>query len=163
MNKSQAKSVADRLHSGAIHLLRRVRRQDEATGLTAARASALSVIVFGGPLPLGDLARAEQVSAPTMSRLIQGLVRDGLVQREVDPKDRRIVRLRATSKGARLLQQGRQRRVAALAEVLSSLSPRELTTLADATQILDRLFSHDHSGRSSISFVVKRRSGFEQT
>ena len=64
------RSVADRLHSAAIQLLRRLRREDQAMGLTAARASALSVLVFGGrPLTLGALAQAEQVSAPTITRL----------------------------------------------------------------------------------------------
>ena len=79
------RSVADRLHSAAIRLLRRLRREDEAMGLTAARASALSVLVFGGrPITLGALAQAEQVSAPTITRLIVGMERDGLVRREAD-------------------------------------------------------------------------------
>src|SRR6476469_3956877 len=79
------RSVADRLHSAAIRLLRRLRREDEAMGLTAARASALSVLVFGGrPVTLGALAQAEQVSAPTVTRLIVGMERDGLVRRTPD-------------------------------------------------------------------------------
>src|SRR5450759_5281443 len=109
-----SRSVADRLHSAAIHLLRRLRRQDEAMGLTAARASALSIMVFGGPVTIGRLATAEQVSAPTMTRLIVGMERDGLVRREDDPADGRLVWLHATAKGTRLLREGRRRRVAAL-------------------------------------------------
>src|ERR671933_1067936 len=75
-------ATADRLHSAAIHLLRRVRRQDDASGLTAPRLSALSVIVFGGPLTLGALAAAEQVRPPTMTRIVQALEEAGLVVRE---------------------------------------------------------------------------------
>src|SRR5262252_2546168 len=101
------RGVADRLHSAAIKLLRRLRREDEAMGLTAARASALSVLVFGGrPITLGALAQAEQVSAPTVTRLIIGMERDGLVRREPDAADGRVVWLHATPKGTKLLQGG---------------------------------------------------------
>ena len=122
------RSVADRLHSAAIHLLRRLRREDEAMGLTAARASALSVLVFGGrPVTLGALAQAEQVSAPTITRLIVGMERDGLVRREADAADGRVVWLHATAKGARLLHAGRRRRVAALEADLAACRPRNAT------------------------------------
>src|SRR3954462_8004109 len=97
------RSIAERLHAAAIHLLRRLRRQDAAMGLTPARASALSIMVFGGPVTLGSLARAGQVSAPTITRLIVGMQRDGLVRREPDERDRRVVWLHATPKGTRLL------------------------------------------------------------
>src|SRR5712691_9907673 len=96
VNPATTRTTADRLHSAAIHLLRRLRRQDEAMGLTPARASALSVLVFGGPVTLGALAQAEQVSAPTVTRLVVGMERDGLVRREADPHDGRVVWLRAT-------------------------------------------------------------------
>src|SRR5437870_5061511 len=78
------RSLADRLHSAAIHLLRRLRRHDAAMGLSAARASALSVIVFGGPVTIGHLARAEQVSAPTITRLVLAMERDGLDGRDAE-------------------------------------------------------------------------------
>ena len=77
--------VADGLHSAAIHLLRRVRKQDVATGEGPARLSALSVLVFGGPKALGELAAAEQVKPPTMSRMVAGLARSRLVTISADP------------------------------------------------------------------------------
>src|SRR5919204_2373568 len=83
--------VADRLHSAAIHILRRVARQDVATGLGSARLSALSVVVYGGPLTLGELARAERVRSPTMTGIVQALERDGLVRRRPGSTDRRTV------------------------------------------------------------------------
>src|SRR5437763_14825350 len=95
--------LADRLHSAAIHLLRRLRREDDASGLPAPQLSALSVIVFGGPLTLGELARAEQVRPPTISKLIVELERHGLVERDVDAADRRSVRVRATGRGTKVL------------------------------------------------------------
>ena len=132
-------SIANRLHSAAIHLLRRLRRQDEAMGLSQARASALSVVVFGGPVTIGDLAHAEHVSAPTMTRLVIGMERDGLVRRQSDASDGRIVWLKPTTKGTRILHEGRRRRVAALAEQLATLTERDRQTLASASQILERL------------------------
>jgi DNA-binding MarR family transcriptional regulator len=132
-------SIANRLHSAAIHLLRRLRRQDEAMGLSPARSSALSVVVFGGPVTIGDLAHAEHVSAPTMTRLVIGMERDGLVRRQSDASDGRIVWLKPTTKGTRILHEGRRRRVAALAEQLATLPERDRQTLASASEILERL------------------------
>jgi len=123
---SDVRAAADRLHSAAIHLLRTARRVDDETGLTAARLSALSVLVFGGPTTVGRLARAEQVSAPTMSRLVRALERDGLAARAANAEDARSVVVRATSEGRRLLHAGRERRISELAGVLESLSPEEI-------------------------------------
>jgi DNA-binding MarR family transcriptional regulator len=131
--------IADRLHSGAIHLLRRLRVEDAASGLTAPRLSALSVIVFGGPLTLGALAAAEQVRPPTMTRLVTALERDGLVIRQPDPDDRRQVLLRATPAGRRLLEEGRARRTSTLARRLAALPPADLEALVRAADLLERL------------------------
>ena len=73
--------TADRLHSASIHLLRRLRVRDRESGVGPAQLSALSVLVFGGPRSLGELADAEQVRPPTMSRIVAGLERAGLVKR----------------------------------------------------------------------------------
>src|SRR5256885_7832613 len=91
--------LADHLHSTAIHLLRRLRREDDASGLPGPQLSALSVIVFGGPITLGALATAEQVRPPTITKLVAALEERGLVTREVDPTDRRIARVTATARG----------------------------------------------------------------
>ena len=131
--------VADRLHSGAIHLLRRLRVNDDASGLTAPRMSALSVLVFGGPKTVGALAAAEQVRVPTMTRLVQGLAADGLVSCEVDPADRRRVIVRATPGGTRILRAGRVRRVRALTRLLTTLSLADLDCLQRAVVILESL------------------------
>ena len=139
MSSIKQAEVADRLHSAAIHLLRRIRKVDEASGLSAARLSALSVLVFGGPTTVGALARAEQVSAPTMSRLVSGLERDRFVVREVDEDDARAVRVRATPKGRRVLAQGRERRVAELVQLLEGVSADELRMLGSAAEILERV------------------------
>ena len=95
--------VADRLHSAAIHLLRYARKRDVLARVGPARLSALSVLVFGGPMALGQLAAAEQVKAPRMSRIVAGLKRSGLARIETDGKDARRIRVTATARGARLL------------------------------------------------------------
>jgi DNA-binding MarR family transcriptional regulator len=137
--KPEAWGIADRLHSAAIHLLRRVRKQDVATGEGPARLSALSVLVFGGPKTLGELATAEQVKPPTMSRIVAGLARSRLIEITADPHDARRMRIRATAKGTRLLQKGREMRIAYLASHLDRLAPDELAKLGDAVEILRKL------------------------
>jgi DNA-binding MarR family transcriptional regulator len=138
--------IADRLHSAAIHLLRRVRRVDLALGLTPARLSVLSVLVFGSARTLGELATAEQVSAPTITRLVAGLEREQLVTRQPDPHDRRIVRVAATPRAARLMQRGRQARVRDLTTLLETLSPADLAILGRATEILRDLNASARQG-----------------
>jgi DNA-binding MarR family transcriptional regulator len=142
--RSDVLAVADRLHSAAIHLLRRVRKQDVATGEGPARLSALSVLVFGGPKTLGGLSAAEQVKPPTMSRIVAGLARSRLVEITADPQDARRMHIRATAKGTRLLQKGRQLRISYLADHLDALSPMELTQLAQAVEILQKLLQDWH-------------------
>ena len=137
--KASVAGVADRLHSAAIHLLRRVRKQDAETGEGPARLSALSVLVFGGPVSLGQLAAAEQVKPPTMSRIVAGLKRSGLVEIVSDRSDARRLQIRATAKGTRLLQAGRRRRIEYLAEHLEMLGEQEVESLQRAVEILDRV------------------------
>jgi DNA-binding MarR family transcriptional regulator len=137
-SRSSAAELADRLHSVAIHLLRRLRREDDASGLPAPQLSALSVIVFGGPITLGALAAAEQVRPPTITKLVATLETAGLVEREIDADDRRVVRVRATARGSRLLQDGRQRRVALLTASLTQMSASDRATLAKAIPILEK-------------------------
>ena len=115
-------AVADALHSAAIHLLRGVRKEDVQTGIGPARLSALSVLVFAGPMRLTDLARIEQVKPPTMTKVVAGLEVAGLVRRRLDADDGRAVKIEATARGTKLLQNGRRRRVARLAVALEALS-----------------------------------------
>ena len=132
-------AVADALHSAAIHLLRGVRREDEQTGVGPARLSALSVLVFAGPMRLTDLARIEQVKPPTMTKVVAGLESSGLVRRRDDEEDARAVRLEATARGTKLLQEGRRRRVERLAAALDRLDAEEVEALARAAEILERV------------------------
>jgi DNA-binding MarR family transcriptional regulator len=129
--------VADRLHSAAIHLLRYARKQDVLSRQGPARLSALSVLVFGGPMTLGELARAEQVKAPTMSRIVAGLRRAGLAKTAADAKDARRIWVTVTARGERLLQQARRRRIQAVAQMLMSLGPEELNTLRKAAALIE--------------------------
>jgi DNA-binding MarR family transcriptional regulator len=130
--------AADRFHSAAIHALRHVRRGDPATGLSAACLSALSVLVFGGSRTLGELAAAEQVRPATMTRIAQSLVEDGYARRETDPGDRRVARLTSTAKGRRVMQKGRERRVANLARLLGRLSAGEVAQVRAAAELVER-------------------------
>ena len=133
---TEAQAIAEQIHSAAIHLLRMLRREDEGSGLNAPRLSALSVIVFGGPLTLGDLAAAEQVRPPTMTRIVNALEEQGLVVRTKSAADARTTQLSATAAGRHLLIEGRERRVGALARHIEELSRRDRVTLSRAAIIL---------------------------
>ena len=132
-------ALADRLHSLAIHLLRRVRRGDDAAGLSAPRLSALSVVIYRGPISLTELAKAESVTAPTMTRLVQALVKAGLVEKSVDASDNRAVLLRATDAGRQRLDVARARRLAAIEELLSRLAADDAVIVRRAVSILEPL------------------------
>lgn len=135
--EQERRAVADRLHAAAIHLLRHARKPDVLAGQGPARLSALSVLVFVGPLTLGQLAAAEQVTPPTMSRIVAGLKRSGLARIEADARDARRIRVTATPKGERLLQQARERRIQTVAQALGELSGREMTILREAAEIIE--------------------------
>jgi DNA-binding MarR family transcriptional regulator len=132
-------ALADQLHSAAIGLLRQLRREDDAIGITAPRLSALSVVVFGGPLTLGQLAAAEQVKPPTMTRIVTGLEEDGLVERRDDASDGRLTQIHATAKGRRILAAGRARRVETLAAAVEALDKRDREQLASGVRVLEAI------------------------
>jgi DNA-binding MarR family transcriptional regulator len=130
--------TANRLHSAAIHLLRWVRLADRESGLTPERLSVLSILVFAGPRTVGELAELEMISAPAVSRTLNGLEESGLVTRERDDSDRRVVRVIATAKGRRLMDGARARRLRRMAVRLEGLEARELAVLEAAASILER-------------------------
>ena len=136
----KTEDVADRLHSASIHLLRRAAEADRGDGLSRARLSALSVVVFRGPLTLGELAAAEGVRSATMSGIVNGLERDGLVRRRPHGTDRRAVQVEATAAGRRLLERARTRRIALVATKLGDLSAEELDMLRRAADLLEERF-----------------------
>lgn len=115
-----------------------MRREDPVTGVPPAQLSALSVLVFGGPRTLGELAAAEQVRPPTMTRIVQGLEAAGLVRRARDAGDGRVHRLRATPRGRRVMHAGRKRRVENLATLLGRLPPDEIARVREAAELVER-------------------------
>ena len=133
-----ATEIADQLHSAAIRLLRRLRVRDRETNVGPAQLSALSVLVFGGPRSLGELADAEQVRPPTMSRIVASLQRARLVRRHATEDGRRI-RLEATPKGVSLMWEARKRRVESLATAVAGLPENERQQLSSALDLLQQV------------------------
>jgi DNA-binding MarR family transcriptional regulator len=129
--------TALRLHAAAIRLLRGVRAADAASGVSAARLSVLSVLVFAGPRSPGALAAAEQVTAATMTRLVDGLERDGYVRRARDPADGRSVIVSALPRARAVLESARDRRVTLLLERLGSLDDAEWERIEAALAVLE--------------------------
>ena len=121
-------------------LHRQLRQQDQ-SGLSPALGAALATISRDGPITLGQLAAAEQVAAPTVTRIVDKLVDRGLVTRHVDPDDRRVTRVRATTAGKRQLESIRTRRTAWLASRLTDLPSDDVRALADAVSVLEGLLA----------------------
>jgi DNA-binding MarR family transcriptional regulator len=126
--------VADMLHGAAIRLLRYMRKEDAASGITGAQLSVLSVLAYGGPQTLGALATAEQVKPPTMSQLVSALEQLELVTRK--PLDRRSAEISLTRKGRQLLEAGRKRRLARLTKALDRLPPEQIDKLGQAAGLI---------------------------
>jgi DNA-binding MarR family transcriptional regulator len=120
-------------------LQRHLARADAGQGLTRARLSALALLVLGGPRTLGELAAAERVRPPTMTRLVHAMEADGLVAREPHPSDGRSIIIRATPHGEKQLEQGRARQIAPLAESVSELDRSERLQLEDAADLMGRV------------------------
>jgi DNA-binding MarR family transcriptional regulator len=132
----ESQEIANLVHSTSIHLLRTLRQEDSKTGLNAPRLSALSVLVFRGPITLGDLAAAEQVRPPTMSRIVDALVELGLATRTRSKEDKRIIHINSTRKGTDVMHAGRERRVRVLARAIKALDPQQREHMRSAFQLL---------------------------
>ena len=133
-------AVGTALHSACIHVLRFVRTVDVESGLSAARLSALSVLVFGGPRTIGELAEAEGVRSPTITALVNGLESEGLVRKVGaggKDRDQRRVVVEATAAGVRRMKTGQSRRLERLDLLLDGLSDRDLATVGRAAEILE--------------------------
>src|SRR6476661_4256148 len=124
--------TAQAINSGAIHLLRGLRAVDREAGLTPARLSALSVLVFGGPCTLGRLAEIEDVAGPTMTRIVDGLSSLGLAERRRHPDSARSVRIVATRKGTALMRKAARRRIDTIVAAMAELPTRDRARLAAA-------------------------------
>jgi len=119
--------------------MRRLRKEDVESGIGPARLSVLSILVFEGPSTVGELAAAEQVKPPTMSRLVTGIEHDGLARRSGDARDGRLVQVRPTGKGRKTLERACAKRLSTLARRLGNLSPEELAVVHEAVDSLRRI------------------------
>jgi DNA-binding MarR family transcriptional regulator len=137
--KPDLQETARQLNSGAVRVLRGLRLVDRRSGLTPARLSALSVLVFGGPCTLGRLAELEDVAGPTMTRIVDGLCRDELAQRTPHPQSGRAVLISATPTGNDLMRVAADRRVDALVEAMSRLDEIAQAHLRSAAPALVQL------------------------
>ena len=132
--------AADRMRHAVARLARMLRQQDDGE-LGATATAALATVRKRGPLTLGELAACEQVSPPTMTKVIEKLEDRGFVSRQVDGHDRRVTRVSVTAAGHRYLEVTRSRRTAWLAGRLSDLEPEQLARLASATELLEAVIA----------------------
>ena len=129
---SERRRVAERLHSAAIHVLRYARQADRQSAMGPAQLSALSVLVFGGPRNLRQLADAEQVAPPTMTRIVAALRRDGYIRLTPSPDDARSSIVEATAKGTAALEKARAARLDLIDGLLSRNEHADIALLGKA-------------------------------
>ena len=134
--------LADRLRLVVTRLARRLRQQS-GVGESPTQLSALATVERRGSITLGALAEAERVKPPTMTAAVTRLEADGLLARQVDESDRRIVRVTITPTGRKLLARNRSRKTAELERRLVRLSPEDRRTLDRAVVVLDRLLEQE--------------------
>jgi len=139
VDKLSTEKAAAALNSGAIHLLRSLAAIDKLAGLTPARLSALSVLVFAGPRSLGALAATERVAGPTMTRIVDGLAGSGLAERRPDPADGRAVLIAATAAGEALMRAAAARRISAISAAIQRLPPADQRRIVAAAALLDQV------------------------
>ena len=134
-------ALASSLRLAVMRLARRMRGERADTSLTLSQLAALATLERHGPLTPRELAAAERVSPPSMTRLTSSLEADRLVVRTGHPTDGRQVLLAVTEQGRALLQEDRRRRDAWLAQRLVELDADERDVLRRAAVLLDRLAS----------------------
>jgi DNA-binding MarR family transcriptional regulator len=134
--------LASRLRAAVVRLNRKLRQQALA-GLSPAQASALGTVNRLGSPTLGELAAAEQVQPPTVTRLVAFLETAGLVARETDEVDRRVVRVNITAEGRRNLQRIRSLKNAYLNRRLAALDPAEQQLAESMTSLLEHLVADE--------------------
>lgn len=138
---SPATSIAlsNRLNAGAIRLVRSLPAPRASTSLTPSELSVLAAIASAGSIAARDLARYEEVTAATMSRIVASLERKRLVRRKRDRNDARLHWIALTSLGAQRSKEGRLRQIAPLAAAIAKLDKSKRAVLTEAADILDAL------------------------
>jgi DNA-binding MarR family transcriptional regulator len=137
-HRIRSSDLASELRLAVMRLSRRL-RQHAPEGITPSQLSALSVIVREQRLTLSQLAEAERVQPPTITRVIDSLEREGLATRVPSDQDRRVAFVEATREGRALVETIRRRRDAYLARRLRTFSADDRALLERAARLLERL------------------------
>jgi DNA-binding MarR family transcriptional regulator len=132
-------ALASSLRLAVMRLARRMRSERPDDSLTLTQLAALSTLERHGPLTPRELAAAERVSPPSLTRIASSLEAAGLATRTDHPSDGRQVLLAASPAGIALLREDRRRREAWLAQRLRELDPAEREVLRRAAAVLDKL------------------------
>jgi DNA-binding MarR family transcriptional regulator len=136
--------LATRFRFALLTLVRQLRHHN--VDLTASQASALASIARLGPMTVGDLAKAEHVSSPMVTKIAKGLEEERLVTRTPDDVDKRVVRLAITKEGQRRLERSRSQKNAWLARQFRALSDEDLAAIEAVIPVLERITGQGDPG-----------------
>jgi DNA-binding MarR family transcriptional regulator len=132
--------LASAMRISVIRLSRRLRNERDASDdLTANQLAVLGTLSRNGPLTIGDLAAAEKVQPPSMTRTVSCLADKQLINREPHPTDRRVVVVSLNDAGKAVILESRRRKEAWLNHRLKELTAVERQILREAAPILERL------------------------
>jgi DNA-binding MarR family transcriptional regulator len=131
--------LSSTLRVAVMRLARRLRAERTDTSLSISQIAALGSIARLGPLTPGELAEAEKVQPPSMTRTVASLEERGLVVRTPHPTDRRQVMLSVTQEAETMLTADRRQRDAWLSHRLAELAPADREKLRAAAEVLERL------------------------
>src|SRR5271170_5775555 len=141
-------TLATGLAAGLERLIGLFRSLSPASGLSLTAAATLATLERSGPRRLTALAAQEGVTQPAMTQLIARLRDSGLVGRDADPADGRVVQVRLTEAGRDMLARRRAVRAERLAVILAWISPEDQAALAAALPAIDALTSTQRDGGS---------------
>jgi DNA-binding MarR family transcriptional regulator len=134
--------LAQALRPSVMRLARRLRQmRDDSVGLNSNQLSAMAVLLNSGDLLMGELAAAEKMQPPSMTRIVNGLEARGYVARRPQPDDRRQCLVTLSDEGRKILLANRRRRDEWLAIRIAQLAPTEREVLREAIEILEKVNS----------------------
>ncbi|MFT4126671.1 MAG: MarR family transcriptional regulator [Gordonia sp. (in: high G+C Gram-positive bacteria)] len=141
VTRSDSQAIAREIRPSITRLYLMLRRHAPIPEYSAAQASAMATLLDHGPLRMGELADRESIGLSTATSVVDGLIRSDLVERTVDPADRRAVLVSLTSRGREVLTRVRDRRDDVLRDAIAELTDDDRAALAAAAPALRNLHS----------------------
>lgn len=114
------------------HFFKKIIYGTEISAREMARYKILGIADLAGPLPISEIGKRLFISRPYMTRLTESLIDEGLIERQFDQKDRRVINISITGAGKEYFRKGLERLRVRMREVLSALDDDDIRELSAA-------------------------------